>query len=464
MTESTTSPDSQFSVDEARRLVTTLHDLVALTQRALPTQDAPVIRRLREHLAVDDVLPNSSIELEPFERANLQVGLDALEVRAGTWELFGLPSHIVRYADVALVSIAAGAYHGPPLVGPPQYLAVPSGPHSTVRCLRDGIIVIEFDGEPLAVMLTESQRGPRPKITVEVIGASQAAVDGLIAALRAEMERHNVMRGQIVSFTFGEYGGFGLDFVTLPAVARHEVILPDRDLAAIERHALGMTGAADALVGAGQHLRRGMLLYGPPGTGKTHTVAYLVGAMAGRTTVLLSGASVEAIGQAGAIARSLAPATIVVEDVDLIGMDRSLPGGEHNPLLFQLLNEMDGLGDDLDVLFLLTTNRVDLLEPALAARPGRVDQAVEIGLPDAEARRALFELYLPEPVDTAVLDTAVERTAGAAAAFIRELARRTVLARELGSASLEDALTTVVTEMLDTASPLLRTALAAPND
>jgi SpoVK/Ycf46/Vps4 family AAA+-type ATPase len=45
-------------------------------------------------------------------------------------------------------------------------------------------------------------------------------------------------------------------------------------------------------------------------------------------------------------------------------------------------------------LFVLTTNRPDLLEPALAARPGRVDLAVEIPLPDAECRRRLLDRYL----------------------------------------------------------------------
>ena len=61
-----------------------------------------------------------------------------------------------------------------------------------------------------------------------------------------------------------------------------------------------------------------------------------------------------------------------------------------NPLLFQVLNEMDGLADDADVAFLLTTNRADLLEPALSQRPGRVDLAVEIPLPDAAGRRRLI--------------------------------------------------------------------------
>ena len=83
---------------------------------------------------------------------------------------------------------------------------------------------------------------------------------------------------------------------------------------------------------------------------------------------------------------------IVVEDVDLIAEDREMHPG-HHPLLFQLLNEMDGLAEDADVVFLLTTNRADVLEPALAARPGRVDQAVVMELPDADARRRLFDLY-----------------------------------------------------------------------
>ena len=96
---------------------------------------------------------------------------------------------------------------------------------------------------------------------------------------------------------------------------------------------------------------------------------YLCGQMPGRTTLLLSGPGAGALGQAAAIARSLQPAMIVLEDVDLVAAGRTQPGMGTNPLLFQLLNEMDGLADDADVVFVLTTNRVDLLEPALAARP-----------------------------------------------------------------------------------------------
>ena len=63
--------------------------------------------------------------------------------------------------------------------------------------------------------------------------------------------------------------------------------------------------------------------------------------------------------------------------MDLIAEQRDSRAGQH-PLLFQPLNEMDGLGEDADVTFVLTTNRADLLEAAFAQRPGRVDHAAEL--------------------------------------------------------------------------------------
>lgn len=56
-------------------------------------------------------------------------------------------------------------------------------------------------------------------------------------------------------------------------------------------------------------------------------------------------------------------------------------------------NPVEGLSDDADLLFVLTTNRPDVLEPALAARPDRIDQAFEVPLPDADCRSRLLTLY-----------------------------------------------------------------------
>jgi ATP-dependent 26S proteasome regulatory subunit len=89
---------------------------------------------------------------------------------------------------------------------------------------------------------------------------------------------------------------------------------------------------------------------------------------------------------------------------------------------------MDGLTSAADVTFLLTTNRADLLEPALAARPGRIDLAAELPLPDADARRALLRLYQGNLIlDDGDLAGVIERTEGVTAPFLRELLRKAAL-------------------------------------
>ncbi|HVD13256.1 MAG TPA: AAA family ATPase [Actinomycetota bacterium] len=152
--------------------------------------------------------------------------------------------------------------------------------------------------------------------------------------------------------------------------------------------------------------------------------------MRDRTVVLLAGREVGLIPRACAMARLLQPSMVILEDVDLIAEDRNRQEPGCTPLLFELLNEMDGLSDDADVIFLLTSNRPELLEPALAARPGRVDLAVEVPLPDAACRRRLIALYghgLALHVDGDDLDRLVQRIEGVSPAFIRELLRKAAL-------------------------------------
>jgi hypothetical protein len=125
----------------------------------------------------------------------------------------------------------------------------------------------------------------------------------------------------------------------------------------------------------------------------------------------------------------------------------------------------------------LTTNRADLLEPALAARPGRVDLAAELPLPDADARRALLRLYQGSLVlDSADLDQVVGRTDGTTEPFLRELLRKAALlaaeadlaaAAGTGEADGPDGpirvtgaqLTTALDQLLDSRSQLTRVLL-----
>jgi ATP-dependent 26S proteasome regulatory subunit len=86
---------------------------------------------------------------------------------------------------------------------------------------------------------------------------------------------------------------------------------------------------------------------------------------------------------------------------------------------------MDGLRGEADVFLILTMNRPEMLDAALAARPGRIDQAIEFPRPDDDGREKLVRLYAGTlAVREDLRRLLVSRTAGVSAAFIRELMRR----------------------------------------
>ena len=203
----------------------------------------------------------------------------------------------------------------------------------------------------------------------------------------------------------------------------------------------------------GAKIPKGVLLYGPPGTGKTHTIRYLATSLPGHTTLIITAEQVGLLGAYMSLARLLQPTMVVIEDVDLIARDREDMGGPcEESLLNKLLNEMDGLKEDCDILFVLTTNRPEELEGALAGRPGRIDQAIEVPLPDEAGRGKLIRLYgRGLPLVPSVIDAAVQRTEGVSAAFIKELMRRIAqasIARDGGQDVTADDIDGALNEML----------------
>jgi hypothetical protein len=156
-------------------------------------------------------------------------------------------------------------------------------------------------------------------------------------------------------------------------------------------------------------------------------VRYLLSQAPETTAFILQGSSLGLIRQAAETARQLQPAIIVLEDADLVAADRDFSEGER-PVLFEVLDVMDGLDDDADIAFVLTTNRVDVLEEALALRPGRIDLAVPIPLPSAALRARLFARSSRElPVTAAGCEAAAEAAAGTTGSFPKEAVRRAVL-------------------------------------
>ena len=285
--------------------------------------------------------------------------------------------------------------------------------------------------------------------------AGSEFVQRCFSELEAAVNAARSYRGKILSLDGdADYRGRskGVMVHRLPAVQREDVILPETTLKLLDRNVLSFVGSRPQLRQLGQSTRKGILLYGPPGTGKTHTIRYLASNLPGHTTLIITAAQITLLAHYMNLARLLQPAIVVIEDVDLIARDRDEMGPCEESMLNALLNEMDGLKQDADILFVLTTNRPEQLEIALASRPGRIDQAIEVPLPDDIGRKKLVQLYgRGLPLDDAVVGEAAQRTKGVSAAFIKELMRRIAqasIARDGGRNVESDDIGTALDDML----------------
>lgn len=154
----------------------------------------------------------------------------------------------------------------------------------------------------------------------------------------------------------------------------------------------------------GGKIPKGVLLLGPPGTGKT-LLARAVAGEAGVPFFSISGADfVEMfVGVGASRVRDLfeqgkknAPCIIFIDEIDAVGRHRGagLGGGhdEREQTLNQLLIEMDGFEQNNGVIVIASTNRPDILDPALL-RPGRFDRQVVVDRPDVVGREGILKVH-----------------------------------------------------------------------
>lgn len=152
----------------------------------------------------------------------------------------------------------------------------------------------------------------------------------------------------------------------------------------------------------GARIPKGVLMVGPPGTGKT----LLARAIAGEAGVpffhtsgsefeeMLVGAGASRVRDLFEKAKKASPALIFIDEIDAVARKRgtTIQSSTTEQTLNQILVEMDGFEQNLNVIIIAATNRPDVLDPAIL-RPGRFDRRVVLDLPDIEGRRQILEIH-----------------------------------------------------------------------
>lgn len=392
------------------------------------TAPASLLRGHFQGIEIHEVV-TSSRRFPEYLRVDLGKTLEAL-----------LPSSVrcvglhQQYAHEALEFATLTSTDARVAVAPLQYDEVDIGEENPARCLRKGLWFAEHEDTPHAVLLTEAKsygrsEGWHVEVAVPPGARGEAIVRRYFKAIEDALAAAATYRGKVLSLEGSQLVQGTGALVTvhrLAAVARDDVILPQKTLELLERNVFRFFEHRTALAAMGLPVKKGLLFYGPPGTGKTHTIRYLASALREHTTLLVTAEQVGLIEHYMVLARLLSPSILVIEDADLIARQREDMGGPCEEILLnRLLNEMDGLKESAEILFILTTNRPESLEMALRARPGRIDQSIEFPLPEAEGRAKLARLYARgASLSDETLQQVVERTANVSASFIKELMRR----------------------------------------
>lgn len=302
------------------------------------------------------------------------------------------------------------------------FLTVEQKPCVVSLVQDQGQEIYDHEGE------VSGHRGSSGQATLQIVAVEQETCRVARDLILEKAREVSAYRGKSLIVRSGGRGErVVVEYTTLQPVDRARIVLPDSIFQAVERTVLQQMRLAEQLLKSGQRTRTAILLYGPPGTGKTLLTRHLITQSEGYTTLVLQGFQRAQVRKAFRLARYLEPALIILEDVDLIALRRQRNRRGMSGL-HALLDELDGLAPESRCAVIMTTNRPDVLEPALASRPGRVTQAIEFPMPTESERQQLLALFLKE-VDATSVDRAnwASRTDGASPAFLEELVRRAVL-------------------------------------
>ena len=209
------------------------------------------------------------------------------------------------------------------------------------------------------------------------------------ALLRRFIEEENYLKGEKLELLPGSR----VTYLKYPKLEWRDLILEDEVRETIELNLVFSILNRERCEQAKIPWRRGVLVAGVPGTGKTLLGKVLCNTLEEVTVIWATAKALRETGEVKnlfRIARELKPTLLILEDIDFFGYDRELI---NNPLVGELLNQLDGSTPNEGIFVLASTNRPHLLDKALANRPSRFDVRLIFEPPKYPERLRMVKLF-----------------------------------------------------------------------
>ncbi|MEI7752158.1 MAG: ATP-binding protein [Candidatus Omnitrophota bacterium] len=283
-----------------------------------------------------------------------------------------------------------------------------------VRILEDAAVFFEWGGEKYCMEISPNRYSSEGDHDFSLIAKDQNALDLLLETFKAFQKTHHYLKGK-------KFNGISGAILPISGYDWSDLVWPDGMKERLQSEIEGVFKHAALFNSYALNNKKGFILSGEPGNGKTLLLKILA-KETDATCILIPFDEFKFTPYLFSIARDLAPAVLILEDIDLFGTDRD--NSSQNVELGKLMNQLDGMVENHEIVVIATTNQLDKVEKALQNRPGRFDRVYVIPNPDFQLRIKLISHFIakiPNDIKKEQIEMLAEEFAGYSAAYLKEL-------------------------------------------
>jgi len=209
-----------------------------------------------------------------------------------------------------------------------------------------------------------------------------------------EKQSQHLVQSQPRMYTTTRWGDWRKKSEIQPR-SRESVVLKEGQMDRILDYLNDFLANRPAYAKADIPFRTGILLHGEPGSGKSSTALAIANELKMNVYIvsLTSLTSDEAL--ADCFQAIPSNSIVILEDIDIVSAvkNRDDDDSDNGVTMTGMLNVLDGFQSPPGVITIMTTNRLDVLDPAIR-RPGRVDLLEELNCLDDFQLRGLCSYFM----------------------------------------------------------------------